>query len=306
MHTIAIVGAGATGAYLAAQFTSAGINVHLVARGRSADAIETEGIRVTHADGSTTVNRPAKVVRNVEDADEVDLVLFCVKGYDSSDASVFLTPLIGEKGKILCLQNGVHNEQLLAEIFGRDRVLSGVLYIGSERTAPGQITCLAAPRAVVGPYGNDDGSVELAAEIFRTADIPVVVEQNISQAKWEKFIFNCGLNPLTAITGAKLHTILSDPAGARAFEGLLDEAISVGIASGAPLDGESKSRVQATAARMDISSSMAEDLAAGRRIELDSFTGYVTTLGERLSVPTPYTEFAHGSLSILDLVNRGV
>jgi 2-dehydropantoate 2-reductase len=308
MHSTAVIGAGATGAYLAARFADAGIDVSLVARGVSADAIKEQGITLHHPDGTRTTAHPARVLTSATEVSEpVDLVLFCVKGYDTTEAAALVGPLLGATGKVLCLQNGVKNEQILAELFGEDRVLSGVLYIGSERTAPGVISCASPPRVIVGPYGKSGGTADsaAAAELFERAAITVTVEPDISRAKWEKFVFNCGLNPLTALTGARLGTILSVPQCEAVFEGLIDEALAVGFAAGAPLEVESKSRVQQTAARMDISSSMAEDLAAGRPMELDSFSGYVAELGRRHGVPTPFSTFAHGTLLVRNVAGQG-
>ncbi len=113
-------------------------------------------------------------------------------------------------------------------------------------------------------------------------------------------MFNCALNPLTAITKKRLGELLSYPATAEVFDLLVDEAAAAALAVGAPLAPDHKARVEDIAARMvDISSSMAEDLAVGRRIELDAFTGYVIELGEAHGVPTPVTRAAHGMLVAL-------
>ncbi|WP_433757155.1 ketopantoate reductase family protein [Nocardia sp. CA-135398] len=153
----------------------------------------------------------------------------------------------------------------------------------------------------VGPYlGTDLAASSQVRELFSSANIKAAVEPDISRSKWQKFLFNCGLNPLTAITKKRLGELLSHQATAVVFDMLVDEAAAAALAAGAPLAPDHKARVDDTAARMDISSSMAEDLAAGRKIELDAFSGYVIELGEAHGVPTPVTRAAHGMLVALD------
>ena len=97
-----------------------------------------------------------------------------------------------------------------------------------------------------------------------------------------------------------LGELLSLPATAEVFTMLVDEAAAVALSAGAPLAKDHRQRVDQTAMRMDISSSMAEDLAAGWKIELDAFTGYVIELGLAHGIPTPATRAVHGILVALD------
>ena len=305
IRTVAVVGAGATGAYLAAELTDAGLPVTLVARGASLAKIRSGGIEVRRPDGTTRVARPAQVVGVTEVSDPVDLVLFCVKTYDTVAATRLVEPLLRTGGYVLCLQNGVKNEQLLADVVGGSNVLSGVLYIGSQRAAPGVIVCSSLPRIVIGPY-EGAGLVESRAvkELFDSAGIECTVDPQVGGAKWQKFLFNCGLNPMTAITGRRMAQLLAEPATAGIFHALVDEAAAVAVAAGAPLPDGYRANVTAIAQRMDISSSMAEDLNAGRALELDAFTGYVIALGESTGTPTPSTKVVHGILTALDADHR--
>lgn len=300
--TVGVVGAGATGAYLAARLAEAGLSVTLVARGRSLERIRNSGIEIADPDGTRRLVRPARVIAPEEPSPPADFVLFCVKSYDTEEASDVAARLAGSEGRVVCLQNGVRNEQILADRLEPGRVLSAVLYVGAQRTAPGIVVCSAPARVIVGPY-DASGDVDAAEEVhrfFSKAGIECTVQNDVSTAKWLKFLFNCGLNPLTAVTGQTLGRLLAEPSTAAAFDTLVNEAIEVAEASGAPLPGDARARVAETARRLDISSSMAEDLAAGRAIELDAFTGYVLQLGEMHGIVTPATSVMHGILTALD------
>jgi 2-dehydropantoate 2-reductase len=301
VRSVTVVGAGATGGYLAAQLARAEVPVTLIARGASLAQIRDNGITLEDRDGKREVIRPDRVIAAEEADRPADLVLFCVKSYDTESAASFVPELVSETGHVLCLQNGVKNEQVLSTLLGRSRTLSGVLYIGADRLGPGVIRCSAEPSLIVGPYGGTDLSASSEVQrLFADAGLKCSAEPDVSSSKWQKFLFNCGLNPLTAITGKRLGGLLAEPATAEVFNMLVDEAAAAAMAAGAPLAPDHRERVSETASRMDISSSMAEDLAAGRKIELDAFTGYVIELGAAHGVPTPATKTAHGMLVALD------
>jgi 2-dehydropantoate 2-reductase len=154
--SVTVVGAGATGGYLAAQLAKAGVSVTLVARADSLRQIRSSGITLERPDGERETIRPQRVLAANEIEHRADLVLFCVKSYDTEAAAHLLTPLVADDGHVLCLQNGVKNEQILAAAIGDSRLLSGVLYIGSERLSPGVIRCSMPPSLIVGPYAGAD------------------------------------------------------------------------------------------------------------------------------------------------------
>ncbi|MGE0744259.1 MAG: ketopantoate reductase family protein [Rhodospirillales bacterium] len=300
---IAIVGAGATGIYLAARLAAAGMPVAIVARGASVDAIRRDGLRIAGPGDAATAARPARVVAEGETPPRVGTVVFMVKSYDTAAAVAWLPRLLADGGIAVTLQNGVENEAILAAAVGADRVIPGVLYIGVERTGPGAVRATTGARVVMGT-GEGAFAPRAAAlcAAFRAAGIECAQEPAMLRAKWQKFLFNCGLNPLTALAGRRLGAILADPNGAALFEALVSEAFESGRAAGAPIDDSVRDAVMAHARRTDISSSMAEDLAAGRPLESDAFGGTVRRLAARHGVPVPTTETV---ARLLDLVARG-
>ena len=327
MSRVGIVGAGATGAYLAARFARAGIAVTLAARGASAREISREGITIVDSEGMWSA-MPADVVetsgpsvpgRGVS-GEPVDVVLVCVKTYDTEAVLPVIETLRGPGTAVLSLQNGVRCDDTLGRHFGPENVLTGVLYIGAHRGGPGKVECTSPPRIFVGPYvggavGSAAGrSAESApartagnalgptagrfVDLCQEAGVEAVLDEAILTAKWQKFLFNCGLNPLTALTGKKLGPILANGATRQIFIDLVSEAATAGRAAGAPLAEDAHAQAMATAERMNISSSMAEDLAAGRTLELDAFSGHVLELAERYGEAAPVTRSIDGLLRV--------
>lgn len=299
-----VVGAGATGALIAASLADAGYAVTLIARGASLDHIRKNGIRITRPDGSEMVAHP-DVAAAGERVEPVDVAIFSVKSYDTADAARALGPLVRDTGHVLCLQNGVENEQVLSQFVGEGRVIPGVLYVGAERTGPGAVACSTQPRVVFGRgKAEESAPIEGIEAALKDAGVTVELSDDILAAKWQKFIFNCGLNPLTATTGLKLGQILANEEGLDLFDRLIGEAIEAAEAESAPVGPETREKVMETARRMNISSSMAEDLAAGRPLELEAFCGYVRRLGGSHGVPTPVTGLFYRLLKLADTQRR--
>ena len=300
---VGVAGAGATGGYLATALAGGHVEVTVLARGETATTVAREGLTVEGPDGSLLASRP-RVVTATSPVDPVDVVLFCVKTYDTEQAADDVAGLLGGDGVVVCLQNGIANEDALAARYGAERVYAGVLYVGAERVAADRIRRHTPARVVLGPY--EHGARELHPSVaalvtaLHEADVAVTVDADVLAAKWQKFLFNCGLNPLTALTGRRLGAIRATERGRALFTTLVDEAARVAQASGVTLAPDVRDRVTAVADRMDISSSMAEDRAAGRRLELDAFSGHVLRLARRHGIDTPVTATVHALLEVVD------
>lgn len=297
--TVAIVGAGATGAYLAARLARAHVPVLLAARGASAERIAEGGITVCDDAGTWTAHPTAVVDTGAGGLPngQVDLVVVCVKTYDTAHVLPIVEALLSSRGSALSLQNGVRCDGELTQALGAEQVLTGVLYIGARRTGPGAVQCAAPPRIILGPYdGEDLGAAHRVGARFAAAGIDTSVDAQIQTAKWQKYLFNCGLNPLTALTGKRMGQLLADPGTAGVFTDLVAESVETARAAGAPLAADAVAAVHEIAQRMDISSSMAEDLEAGRPLELDAFSGHVLDLGREHDVPVPVTRTMHALL----------
>ncbi|MGH7474216.1 MAG: ketopantoate reductase family protein, partial [Candidatus Methylomirabilales bacterium] len=126
---IAVMGAGAVGGYFGALLHRGGLDVTLIARGRHLEAIKAHGLRIKSIQGDLTV--PGKVVGDPSAVGPVDLILFCVKSYDTESAARQCLPIVQESTAILSLQNGVDNEEKIAMVAGGEKVLGGVAYIGA-------------------------------------------------------------------------------------------------------------------------------------------------------------------------------
>lgn len=294
----AVLGAGGVGGYFGARLARAGEDVTLIARGPHLEALRSQGLFIRSFQGDFHVTVPA-VAHPQDMRGPVDLVLFCVKSYDTEQGIESIRALMNHNPRayVLCLQNGVNNELKLSDAFGADRVLGGVVYIGAEIEAPGIIRHESRGEIVLGPWTAQQGEiVGQVAEVFSRAGVPVRVVEDIRAAKWQKFLFNCGLNATTAITGQRLGVLMSVPEARAFFRRVVEESAAVGRAEGISLPQDAVDQVMAIAETMDIRSSMQADFERGRPLELDSFNGYVLELGRQHGIDTPANEALYALL----------
>lgn len=290
------------GGYFGCLLSRAGQEVTLLARGAHLEAIRREGLRVRSpqaaADGGVWTARPAATADPAE-AGVQELILFAVKSYDTERAAEEMAPMVGPETAILCLQNGVENEALLAARYGEERVLPGVVYIGAERVAPGVIEHRARGEILFGEAtGERSPRVERIRAVLEGAGIPVEVVDDIRAAKWQKFIFNVALNAYSALTHGTAARLVATPAARWVFEASLREALAVARGNGVKLDDGIIDQLLATAAGMNVTSSMDQDLLQKRPLELESFNGHVVREGRRLGIETPVNATLYGAMEV--------
>src|SRR5918994_5786147 len=137
MH-IAVIGAGGTGGYFGGLLARAGEDVTFIARGTQLEALRTRGLTVeSRLAGTFTV--PVSATDDPNEVGSVDLILFCVKTYDTDTAAERIRPLIHPDTMLLSLQNGIDNEERIARAAGHDWGIGAVSYVVSTIKAPGVV-----------------------------------------------------------------------------------------------------------------------------------------------------------------------
>ena len=286
---IAVMGSGGIGGYFGGLLARAGADVTFIARGPHLEAIRARGLTVRSAVGDFTV-----AVRATDDpgtVGPVELVLFSVKGYDTEEAARRMTPMLGEDSSVLCLQNGVDNEEKLAGILGRGRVLGGVVHILSTIAEPGIIHQTAGPRTI--RFGEMDGGrtprLERILSALTTVGIAASISERIVVDLWEKFLFICAHGGVTALTRLGVGDILGCPETAALYRAVMEEIAAVGTGTGVPIPDDAVDRALSFARSLapGMRSSLAHDLERGNRLEIDTLPGAVVRYGKQAGLPTP-------------------
>jgi len=291
-NRIAVIGTGGLGGYFGARLAQSGAHVAFLARGQHLAAMQDRGLRVRSVHGNFQI--PAHQLQVTSVATEiapVDYVLFTVKSYDTVEAARAILPLLKPSTAVISLQNGIHNEGLLAEVLGAGHVIGGVAYIFSGIAEPGVIRHDGGPtRIVVGEMTGGAG-LRLAAFVntCQRAGFGAEISEDIRSVLWTKFAFICALAGMTAATRLSIGEIRSNAAARSAFRRLIDEVERLAAAEGVALPDDLADNHLELADGLDPTaySSLYDDMVAGRRMELDALVGEVVRRAQRASVPVP-------------------
>ena len=296
---IAVMGAGGVGGYFGAKLALSGEDVTFIARGAHGAAISGKGLKVFSGNGDMLVH-PAKAASDPADIGPVDVVMFCVKLWDTETAAEACRPLVGPDTAVISFQNGVDAEDRIASILGEAHAVGGAAGIAAIIEEPGVIRHTGSMAWL--KYGELDGRDSPRIEAFHEACAKSAFESSVSPDItadiWRKFAFLAPMAGATAATRSPIGPILADDETRRLLADLIAETVAVGRAKGARLedDLESKQLTFAEGLPPEMKASMLGDLERGNRLELPWLTGAVVRLGRELGVPTPVSDTIYAVL----------
>jgi 2-dehydropantoate 2-reductase len=296
---IAIVGAGGTGGYFGGLLARAGREVTFIARGSTLEALRTRGLTLHSAvEGTFTVE--VEATDDPAAVGPVDLILFCVKAYDTVEAATSIRPLVGPDTVILSIQNGVENEQRIADAVGQNAVLGAIAGLSVRADAPGVIAVDQEPGGITfGELaGGESERTAAVAKVLSGAGFTVTVDPNMPVQLWHKFVFICGLSGVSSVARQPIGAILRYTETAALYRGVMEETAAVARAVGVALPESSADTWMQRSAGLNpvMYGSMYFDLEHGRRMEVGSLNGSVVRLGRDAGVPTPLNAAVYGAL----------
>lgn len=316
---IAFVGAGAVGGYTGGHMARAGLDVTLIDPwDEHVAAIKSRGLHLGGTQGEHDVKVKALHIADVQSlaGSAVDIAFICMKLYDTDWATALITPYLAPGGIVVTMQNGLVEEQV-ARIAGWGRTLGCIAStISVEAVAPGRIVRTQLPGGdayTVYRIGELNGAVtpraQRIAEMLRAVDSARVTD-NLWGERWSKLTANTMTTGLCGASGLDLNQVVEYAPARRLQIRLAAEAIRIGTASGFKLESirglsadkwlNAAAGDEVTLAEVEQSmleglrrrpeggrSGTAQDIAKGRRTEVDFMNGYVAAKGDELGVSAP-------------------
>ena len=296
---MAVMAAGAVGGYFGGRMAAAGHDVTFIARGAHRDAIRRDGLRIESALGDLHL-KDLSVTDDPKQVGPVDVVLFAVKLWDTETAGEQTRPLIGSNTRVITLQNGVDSVERLAPILGDDVTIGGATYIVTTIAKPGVIRHTGAMAEVRCGRLDRRPDAVLAGYVqqMKAANIEITLADHMLLDIWKKFVLLSGTSGITASTRQPLGVIRDDEDMRAFFYKLMHETIGVGRAAGVEFPPELAAELDRWVASFPptMKASMANDLDAGRRLELDWLAGKVVALGRKYGIATPGHEAVYAIL----------
>ncbi|MCX6029902.1 MAG: 2-dehydropantoate 2-reductase [Chloroflexi bacterium] len=296
---IAIMGVGGVGGYFGGLLAQAGEDVTFIARGEHLRAMQAHGLRVESIHGDFTI-APVQATDDPAVVGPVDTVIFATKTYQLDAAAQAMQPLIGPGTTVLPLHNGVDAAERTAAIVGREHVLGGLCYVGSQILAPGVIKQVSQFRRVVagelgGPATPRVGRIVAA---LQHAGAVAEATDDIQKMLWTKFAFIAPFSGVGAVTRVPAGEIVACPEARALAAAAVAEVEAVARAQGVALDADITPKTLAFIDNLTSLqvASMQRDVLEGRPSELESMIGAVVRFGAELGVPTPVFEFFYAAL----------
>jgi len=298
---IIVLGAGAIGSLYGAKLSKFN-DVTLIARKKHVNNINKKGLKVTGLENKIYKVKAATRVKKIE---ENTLILLTTKLYDSAKAIRSIKNLVRKDTILLCLQNGLYSEDIAKKILGRRcTILRGITNFGAIFLKPGTIKFTASNyTSLEKGYGSKNlvknfNKCRLVKN-FNKCRLNASVSANIKKDVWKKLIFNCILNPVTAILKIENKGI-SDQKLNPLKRLITDECLSVAKKDGASFDFDFVKKVDEAFRGSRNVSSMQQDLMKGKNTEIDYLNGDVVKLGRKYGIKCPVNEAIIGMIKMLE------
>lgn len=301
----AVVGAGAVGSFFGGMLARSGVPVTLIGREAHVDAVRRQGLTIERADGVTRIEVAAST--RIEDSAGANLVLVCVKTPDTEDVARALAPLAAD-ALVISFQNGVDNVERMRRAAGI-AAAGAAVYVAADLIAPGRVRHGGRGDLVLGEVPSVPLSqrtrrstlAEVCAQ-FELAHVPCRVVPDIREALWTKMVLNCAYNALSALGRVQYGPLIDAPGIRELMLNVVDEVLAVAQASGVTLPRTSIAQAVFDLARgmPTATSSTAQDLARGRRTEIDSLNGFIAREGARLGIAVPHNRALHVLVKLLE------
>jgi 2-dehydropantoate 2-reductase len=258
---VAVMAAGAVGGYFGGRVAAAGHDVVFIARGAHGDALRRDGLKIESALGDLHLKN-VNVTDDPKRVGPVDVVLFAVKLWDTETAGEQTRALVGPNTRVITLQNGVDSVERLS------------------------------------PFLGDKATIDDYVEQMKAAGIDIMATGDMLLEIWKKFVLLSGTSGITASTRQPLGVIRDDADMRTFFFRLMHETMAVGRAAGVPFPPDFQTELERSVAGFApmMKASMANDLHAGNRLELDWLAGKVVALGRKYGIPTPGQEAVYAIL----------
>jgi 2-dehydropantoate 2-reductase len=321
---VAILGAGAIGAYVGAALARGGTDVHLIARGANLEALRRDGVHVLSERGDFSARPPA-----TDDPREVgpcDVVVLGLKAHQYADAGPLLEPLLRPETAVVAAQNGIpwwYFHGLAGQYEGRrieavdpggavsavippERAIGCVVYSSTELVAPGVVQHLEGTRFSIGePDGRASERCRAFSEAMVAGGLKCPVETNIRDDVWIKLMGNVAFNPLSALTRATMVAMCRHQPTRRLVAALMEESLEIAERLGQTPEISIERRLAGAERVGEHRTSMLQDLEQGKRLEVAPIVTAVVELADLTGVEAPALRALSAAVELLDLTLAG-
>ncbi len=311
---VLIYGGGAVGLGIASCLIRSGNRVDIVARAETVATLEREGLCRTGIFGCADAQAGSfgcYASLGQAAGGPYDFVLICTKSFDSISAAKDLAghdARLGKQARLVLFQNGWGNAEAFCAHFERHRIYNARVITGFRRQRPNEVEITVHADAIhLGSlFSGDLAVLDELCRAIRAGGIPCEITDAIEKDLWAKMLYNCALNPLGAILGVPYGALAQQPSTKALMNEIVEEVFAVMLAAGYRthwqkaeefLDVFYERLVPDTA---EHKSSMLQDIAAGKRTEIDALNGAVIRLADAHGLDVPYNHAVYNLIKFIE------
>jgi 2-dehydropantoate 2-reductase len=302
---IAVIGSGAIGIYYGGKLAAAGRDVHFLMRGDLSE-VRREGLRIRGSDEDVHVAK-INCYNSTKEIGPCDLVLIAVKAASNAHLVDLVPPLLHERTILLTLQNGLGNEEFLADHFGAERVMAGLCFICLSRVSRTTVERTDYGHITIGEFDRAPSprTHEIATK-FKDCGLECSVVENLSLERWRKLVWNIPFNGLSILAdGADTAAILADKSLRQSTLALMEEVIDAANRCGFPLDkAAAAEQMQRTETMGAYKPSTLRDFEAGKPLEIEAIWGEPLRRAVAAGAKVPRLELLYSLLKHVDQVRQ--
>ncbi|MXW49907.1 MAG: 2-dehydropantoate 2-reductase [Gammaproteobacteria bacterium] len=293
---VVVLGAGAMGSLFGGLVAEGGLDVTLVDPWREhIDAIRQRGLRMVGHGGDRRIS--VEATTDPASVRSAGIIFVQCKANFNAAAAASVRHLFAEGGDTVAIsfQNGLGNEEELAEYFDADRVLGGLTAQGANIEAPGIVRNHAELPSYIGEMkGGITKRTRSIAKMLTDANLPTEASENIRRDIWRKLMANIAISAVSGITGLNIGQIFNGHMADDVAYAALDEAIAVARACGIEMSsGEAREILEKIAGpdgTPQNKSSLRMDIENERPSEIDYINGAVVKLAREHGIAVPVNE----------------
>ncbi len=229
-----------------------------------------------------------------------DVVLLCTKSKDTRAAAEDIKRNLSDKTYVVSVQNGVTNEEVIAEVLGKERVMGCLTNIASQVLEPAEILKSGTYSIIIGELDKTKSDRLLNLEkVLAEGDVNAKVTEDIQYEQWRKLVWNTGFNPISALHELEVGPLLRNSDYKKTIEGIMNETIEIAHAQGIMIpDDTTKKWIDRSSVPEweHFKTSMLQDMLRKRPIELEEILGVIIVKGKELNIATPFAESVYKPL----------
>lgn len=303
---VLVYGAGAVGIYYGGLLNNAGFNVTFVDTPDKVSVLQQNGFCIRSLNNQEYTFE-AQIVDDPKELPPQDIILVCVKAYQTYDIALNLLPVVKPSTLVLSLQNGLENEKILSDILGRNLVLGAVLFFNAELESDGTVVQKSPSNIIYGELDHQRSEREdWLSSIFSHADIDHRISGAITHEIWKKLIWNNAYNAVSALTRTTIGDIHRVEEVLPTIRKMMHEVQQVAIAEGVEISDQTIDElINLNSGQANVKTSMLKDIEANRMPEIEPLVGVILAKAKKFGISTPVNqtiyELIQLSLSRIDI-----